>query len=225
MAKAAVIVGIGPGLGTAVARRFAREGFSLAVIARGRRTVEAAAGVPVLSLTADATDEPALHAALDTAVDRFGVPDVVVYNAAIIQADAPGELSAHGHLDAWAVNVVGAVSTAARLLPAMAERGSGTFLITGGMPEPKPDYLSLSLGKAGVRALASALDTRYRPDGVHVGSVTVHGPIAPGTAFDPDDIAEHYWRLHTEEPGSWRLEAHHTGQWSPSSSLSSPGSR
>lgn len=182
------------------------------VIARRREAVETLARelaphrVPVLPLAADATDEPALRAALDTAVRRFGTPDAVVYHAAIIQADALGELSARGHLDAWAVNVVGAVSTAARLLPEMAGRGSGTFLVTGGMPDPKPDYLSLSLGKAGVRALVAALDARYRPAGVHVGTVTVHGPITPGTEFDPDDIAEHYWRLHREDPehGGWR---------------------
>jgi NAD(P)-dependent dehydrogenase (short-subunit alcohol dehydrogenase family) len=215
---AAVLVGIGPGLGSAIARRFAREGYSLAVIARRRATVDVAArelapfGVPVLPLTADVTDEPTLDAALDTVVDRLGTPDVAVYNAALIQADALGELSPRGHLDAWAVNVVGAVSTSARLLPAMAKRGSGTFLITGGMPEAKPDYLSLSLGKAGVRALAAALDARYRPAGLHVATVTVHGPIAPGTAFDPDDIAERYWRLHTEDPASWRPEVDHRGR-------------
>lgn len=88
--------------------------------------------------------------------------------------------------------------------PALRARRA-TFLVTGGMPEPKPGYLSLSLGKAGIRALVAALDARYRPAGVHVGTVTVHGPIAPGSAFDPDDIAEHYWRLHSEELGSWRL--------------------
>lgn len=213
----AVVVGVGPGLGTAIARRFAREGFSLTVIARRRSTVDKLAQelaqyrVPVLPLAADATDEPALHAALDKAASRFGTPDVVIYNAAIIQADELGTLSARGHLDAWAVNVVGAVSTAARLLPEMAARGSGTFLVTGGMPDPKPDYLSLSLGKAGVRALVAALDERYRPAGVHIGTVTVHGPIAPGTAFDPDDIAERYWRMHGEAPGAWRLEVGHTG--------------
>ena len=213
----AVVVGVGPGLGTAIARRFAREGFSLTVIARRRSTVEKVARelaqfrVPVLPLAADATDEPALYAALDEAVSRFGTPDVAIYNAAIIQADELGTLSARGHLDAWAVNVVGAVSTAARLLPGMAARGSGTFLVTGGMPDPKPDYLSLSLGKAGVRALVAALDERYRASGVHIGTVTVHGAIASGTAFDPDDIAERYWRLHSEEPGSWRLEVGYTG--------------
>src|SRR5258707_260490 len=81
---------------------------------------------------------------------EFGVPDVVVYNAARIQTDEVGDLTARQHLDAWAVNVVGAITVAARVLPPMADRGSGTFIVTGGMPRPDPRYVSLSLGKAGI---------------------------------------------------------------------------
>jgi hypothetical protein len=91
----------------------------------------------------------------------------------------------------------------------MAERGSGTILITGGMPEPVPAYTSLSLGKAGVRTLAEILDRTYAPAGVHVATVTVAGGVAPGTAFDPDLIAEHYWELHSQPPEAWELERVH----------------
>jgi NAD(P)-dependent dehydrogenase (short-subunit alcohol dehydrogenase family) len=135
----------------------------------------------------------------------------VVYNAAIIQPDTPGQLPARAQLDAWAVNVVGALTAAAHIAPAMARRGSGSFIITGGMPEPKSQYVSLSLGKAGVRTLVTLLDQEYGPSGVHVASVTVDGPVAPGTAFDPDDIAEHYWRLHTQPRHRWQREVLHSG--------------
>ncbi|MEV0150215.1 MULTISPECIES: SDR family NAD(P)-dependent oxidoreductase [unclassified Nonomuraea] len=214
----AVIIGAGPGIGQAVARRFAREGLPIALIARSERTLRAAAeavapsGVPVVVLRADSTDQAGLTAALDKAAGAHGVPDVVVYNAAIIRADAPGELSVRGHMEAWAVNVVGALNAAAHVAPAMAARGSGTFLITGGMPEPKPEYVSLSLGKAGVRTLVTLLDQAYGPDEEHVASVTVAGPVAPGTDFDPDDIAEHYWRLHTQPRQEWEREALHAGR-------------
>lgn len=215
--SSAVIIGAGPGIGQAVARRFARQGMSIALVARSGRTLRAvgeavaAEGVPVLRLEADSTDEAALRAALDEAVRAHGVPDVVVYNAAIIRADRPGELSVRGHMEAWAVNVVGALNAAARLAPAMAARGHGTFLVTGGMPEPKPQYVSLSLGKAGVRTLVTLLDQEYGPAGVHVASVTVAGPVAPGTDFDPDDIAEHYWHLHTQPRTRWTHESLHAG--------------
>lgn len=213
----AVVIGAGPGIGRSVALRFAREGLPVALVARTGTTVEAVAGavaplgVRVVPLTADSADETALRAALDAAAAELGPPDVVVYNAAIIQPDSPGELSVRAHLDAWAVNVVGALTAAAHVAPAMAERGSGSFIVTGGMPEPEPRYVSLSLGKAGVRALVTLLDKEYGPSGVHVATVTVAGAVAPGTAFDPDDIAEHYWRLHTQPRHRWEREVVHGG--------------
>ncbi|MFC0626809.1 SDR family NAD(P)-dependent oxidoreductase [Kribbella deserti] len=211
----AVVIGAGPGIGTAVARRFAKEGLPVTVIARSRSTVdsaiEALGPVEALGVLADSTDAEALRSALDQAIEEYGTPEVVVYNAAIIQADSPGELAVQDHLDAWAVNVVGAITAAGHVLPAMAARGSGSFLVTGGMPEPVPAYTSLSLGKAGLRALVELLHTQYGESGIHVAEVRVDGPVAPGTAFDPEDIAEHYWQLHVQEPANWSRQFAHTG--------------
>jgi NAD(P)-dependent dehydrogenase (short-subunit alcohol dehydrogenase family) len=202
-----VVVGVGPGIGLAVARRFMREGMSAGLVARSEATVKAAAdglaGADVLPVTADVTDETALRSALDQVVDAYGVPEVVVYNAALIQADRIGDLTAQQHLEAWAVNVVGAITTASHLLPAMAARGSGSFLLTGGMPVPKPDYASLSIGKAGVRTLVTLLHQQYGAAGVHAASVTIGGGVAPGSSWDPDDLANHYWRLHRQDPAEW----------------------
>lgn len=213
----ALIVGAGPGLGSALARRFAREGLPVALIARSTQTLTSVAaevdglGGRVSTFPADSTDEPALRGAIESATVQQGVPDVVVYNAALIRPDTLTEATMRAHLDAWAVNVVGALLTAAQLLPAMAQRGSGSFLITGGMPDPKPTYTSLSLGKAGVRTLIDLLAEEYGPQGIHAASVTVDGSIAPGTDFDPDVIADHYWRLHRQAPGQWEREILHTG--------------
>ena len=140
---------------------------------------------------------------------------MLVYNAALIQSDALGELTAQQHLDAWAVNVVGAITAVAHLGPAMAQAGRGTILLTGGMPEPVPDVTSLSLGKAGVRALAHLAARAYEPSGVHVATVTVAGAVAPGSAFDPDEIAEQYWRLHTQPRGAWEREVLYSGPVTP----------
>ncbi len=110
------------------------------------------------------------------------------------------------------MNVVGAITAAAHLLPRMVEAGKGTYVITGGMPTPVPEVASLSLGKAGVRALTELLDKQFGSSGVHVATVTVGGTVAPGTAFDPDDIAEHYWRLDQQPPGSWEREVVYDGR-------------
>jgi NAD(P)-dependent dehydrogenase (short-subunit alcohol dehydrogenase family) len=211
----ALIIGVGPGIGQAVARRFAREGLPVALIARRKDTVAEAAeligslGVRAVPLAADAADEADLRAALDTAARELGEPDIVVYNAAAIRPDTVGELPYRDHLDTYAVNVLGALTAAAHTMPGMARRGRGTFVVTGGMPEMKPQYVSLSLGKAGVRALVELLDAEYGQSGVHVATVTVGGVVEPGTAYDPDDIAEHYWRLHTQPRGQWEREVLH----------------
>lgn len=206
----AVIIGAGPGIGRAVGLRLAREGLPVALIARTGATARTvaeeivAAGREALPLTADSADETALRGALDAAAERFGPPDIVVYNAAVIRADRIGELSVQAHLQAWAVNVVGAITAAAHVLPGMAARGHGTFIVTGGLPEPSPDRVSLSLGKAGVRALVTLLAEEYARSGVHVATVTV-----AGAAVDPQDIADEYWRLHVQPRDRWEAEVVH----------------
>jgi NAD(P)-dependent dehydrogenase (short-subunit alcohol dehydrogenase family) len=212
----AVIIGAGPGLGAALARRFAREGLPVALIARGPAVTELAAAIEAeggkaVGLRADATDGPALRAALDAAVEAHGVPDVLIYNAAIIQGDRPGELTRDQHLRAWEVNVLGALDAASHLAPTMAEQGGGTVLLTGGMPLPDARSTSLSLGKAGLRALTAILDQEYRLRGIHVATVIIDCHMVPGTDSDPELVAEHYWTLHMQPKDQWQLEVVHTG--------------
>ncbi len=213
----ALIIGAGPGLGGSIAHRFAREGMPVSLVARRSATVDAVArtlggsGAPVLPLTADVADEVGLRSALDAATGTFGSPSALIYNTGLIRSDAPGELSPDEHRHAWTVNVLGALTAATHLAPAMADNGGGSILITGGMPQVDARYTSLSLGKAGVRALTAVLHQQYGPAGVHVATVTVYGAIAAGTGFDPGDIAEHYWRLHTQPRGEWQLEVAYRG--------------
>jgi NAD(P)-dependent dehydrogenase (short-subunit alcohol dehydrogenase family) len=202
----AIVIGAGPGVGASVVRRLSREGLAVGAIARHGSALEGALG-----LTADVTDETALRGALDEIVERLAVPSILVYNAALVRRDRIGELTAQQQLDAWAVNVVGAITAVAHLAPQMVEAGGGTIILTGGMPEPVPDTTSLSLGKAGVRALAHLLAREYWPQGIHVATVTIGGAVAPGTAFDPDDIAEQYWRLHAQPEATWELEVVYSG--------------
>jgi NAD(P)-dependent dehydrogenase (short-subunit alcohol dehydrogenase family) len=206
----AIIVGAGPGIGTAVARRVAGEGLAVGIIARRETTVDSVleelSDADALGVTADVTDEPGLRTALDEIIDRFGVPELLVYNSALVRRDTIGELTARQQLDAWAVNVVGAITAVAHVAPAMVAAGGGTIVLTGGLPQPDPASTSLSLGKAGVRALTRLLDGAYGPCGLHVATVTVGGAVAPGGPYDPDEIAEQYWRLHQQPAGRWERE-------------------
>ena len=113
-----LVVGTGPGLGASVARRFAREGYRLTLVARSQPTVAAladelaGAGTDVTGLAADAGDPDRLRAALVPLFARAGAPGVVIYSAALPASDdlltvTPEQLAA-----AYAVNVIGAVVTA-----------------------------------------------------------------------------------------------------------------
>ena len=212
-----VIVGAGPGIATSVARRFAAAGMPAGLIARTEASIDATrqalagTGVAVAGATADAGQDDELAKALDILTGQLGVPDALVYNAGLIRRDRPGELSRQQHVTAYAVNVLGAMTAAVHVAPAMAAAGGGSILITGGMPEPDPALTSLSLGKAGVRALTTLLAGEYGPADIHVATVTVGGAVAPGGPFDPDLIAEEYWRLHTQRPEAWEYEVAFTG--------------
>jgi NAD(P)-dependent dehydrogenase (short-subunit alcohol dehydrogenase family) len=210
-----VIVGAGPGLGASIARRFAREGMSVGLIARRDppldRVVSSLGPVAVSRALADTADEHALAAALDKLSTELGGIECLVYNAAIIQQDAPGDLSSSQHQMAWAVNVVGAMTAATHVASEMARRGRGSIILTGGMPVPVASYTSLSLGKAGVRALTTMLADIYGPQGIHVATVTVGGHISPGTVFDPDEIADRYWLVHREPVSEWSREIDYSG--------------
>ncbi len=214
--SAGIVVGAGPGIGASVALRLARENLAVGMIARSEATIAAArsalADHDSLGLTADVTDEAQLRSALDEIVDRFGVPEILVYNVALIRRDEIGELSARQHLDAWAINVGGAITAIAHVAPRMARGGRGTILITGGMPEPLPEFTSLSLGKAGVRALTDLVARRFGPDGLHVATVTLGGAVAHDSPLSPDDVADEYWRLHNQPPTLWEREVLYAGR-------------
>jgi NAD(P)-dependent dehydrogenase (short-subunit alcohol dehydrogenase family) len=209
-----LVVGTGPGLGAAIARRFAREGYRLTLVARSEATIAGLAeelrtgGADVTVLQADAGDPERLRFALAPLFAGPGAPGVVIYNAALMTFDelltvAPKQLA-----DAYAVNVTGAALTAQVAVPAMREAGGGTLLFTGGgSADALPEALAtVSLGKVTLRAMATMLARQLREDDIHAGSLTILEQIAPGTPFDPDRIADAYWSIRAEDRDAWLEE-------------------
>jgi len=147
--------------------------------------------------------------------DGSGSPGVVVYNAAMLMPTdlltvEPGRL-----MTGYAVDVVGAVMTAQVFVPPMRSAGSGTVILTDGSAgvRPSPAIATVSLGKAALRSAGAMLASQLRDEGVHVVSVTVSGAVRPGTAFDPDLIADLYWRLHRQPRSEWTAEEPFDGAW------------
>jgi short-subunit dehydrogenase len=92
----------------------------------------------------------------------------------------------------------------------MEERASGAILLTGGglALAPNADYLSLSIGKAGIRTLAIGLFEPYRKKGIHVATVTVAALVLPESK-EAAPVAEHFWRLYNQPKDAWTAEAHY----------------
>ena len=204
------IVGMGPGVSAAVARRFSREGFKVAAIARRADALKAQTdALPgAQGYVADADDPASLAAALARVAADHGAPSVLVYNAAAMRYKPLAQLSAEELNADLRISIGGALAAAQAVLPAMREKGAGTLLFTGGgfAFEPMPEMASLGVGKAGIRNLTFSLFAELKEAGIHAATVTIGGLVKPGTAFDPDQIAEAYWTLHTQPQGSFERE-------------------
>lgn len=204
-----IIIGAGPGLGAAIARRFASGGFAVGLVARDRARLQALAeqcqdhGVDVASRSADAADPAGLAAAIAGLEAETGPCSALIYNAAVLAPRAPLALDVETIRRELDVNVIGALVAAQRVAPGMVARGEGAIIFTGGglALEPYPEWTSLALGKAALRNLSFSLYKELAPRGVHVAVVAVCGIVEAGGPFDPDRIAAEYWRLATAPRG------------------------
>jgi NADP-dependent 3-hydroxy acid dehydrogenase YdfG len=202
------IVGAGPGLGAAVARRFAAEGFSIALIARRPERVTelagrlASSGQPARGYAASVREPEALAGALQRAADDLGPIEILQYSP-IPQPEflRPVLETTIGDLTAAVeFSIYGPVAAVQQVLPGMRSLGRGTLLFVNGGSgaRPNPRVAGTSIAFAGEGAYASMLHTDLAADGVHVGQLIIPGGITPGhPTHDPDILAERLWTMHT----------------------------
>lgn len=224
--KVAAILGVGPGLGAAIARRFAREGYSVGLMARNEDGLSEIKqeikdeGATALTVSTDATEPSSVEQAFGKVREELGDPEVLVYNAGAFQMGGILEVSPEQFDFCFKANCAGAFYAAQQVLPAMQEAGRGTVLLTGATASMRgsANFAALATGKFGLRALAQSMAREFGPQGVHVGHVIIDGQIntprvremSPdrddSTMLSPDAIAESYWQLHNQDPTAWTLE-------------------
>lgn len=206
MAELCVIVGMGEGNGMAIARRFAKEGFTIAMVARNETKLQGyqatlqSEGITTHYFLADAADEAALTSAFGAIQAQLGTPGVLVYNAAVPRMESVLQTSYDTLVSDFRANVAGAIACVQAVLPAMQAAQQGTILFTGGgfALYPHPDFVSLSMGKAGIRVLANTLHAALKDSPLKVGTVTITGTVnGDDPKYSSDLIAEEYWKLHT----------------------------
>ena len=225
-----VVVGAGNGTGAEVAKRFARDGYSVAV---ARRNAEAlgplvaeieAAGGTARAFAADASDESAVAALFENAEAALGAVEVAVFNAAGFTMGSVLDTTVEAFEDMWRASALGGFLVGREAARRMAPRGHGTILFTGATAAMKAsaNFAAFASGKHGLRAVAQSMAKELGPKGIHVAHAIIDGIIdvprmqeavrdfaaAKGEdgLIDPRAIAEMYFWLHQQPRNAWTFE-------------------
>ncbi len=208
MPNSIIIIGAGPNLGAAVARRFGREGLSVGLVARDKHklaSIEADLArheIDAAYATADIRDADALSGAIESLAQALGPVEVLEYSPLpaaefmkpILETSVD---DVRGPLE---FSVLGAVAAVTAVVQPMLERGAGTILFTtgGAAINPYPLRAGVGISFAAEVAYARMLHDELADRGIHVGHTAIAGRIAPGEAHEPEDIADVLWKHHTE---------------------------
>ena len=210
-----LVVGAGPGISAATARRLGGQDHAIGLIGR-RAPVLAELGAElgqsvgrVEWAAADAGDPRSLQVAVAALIERLGPVDVLLYNVSVGRQAAVPDLAPEELLADVAAGAVGLQTAVLAVLPGMRERGSGTVLVTGGGSADRPITSMASLGvqKAALRALAEVQARTLAPEGIHVATVTVRGLVGEDQQIHPDRVAAVFTELVAETAGpreQWR---------------------
>ena len=219
--KVCLVTGVGPGTGTAIARRFSDD-YQVAMLARNAERLDSiAAQTPnAHAFPCDVTDAAALEASVAAVSAQLGAPDVVVHNAV---GGAFGEFTT---IDPavlernFAVNTIALLRLGQLVAPAMVERGSGAIICTGNTAayRGKPTFAGFAPTKAAQRILAESMARTLGPKGIHVAYLAIdavidlqwtrqRSPDAPDDFFcKPDDIAGEVWHLAHQPKSAWTFD-------------------
>lgn len=219
----AIIAGVGPGLGLAIARRFAREGYNVVMLARDAgKLAEFAKQDPdhLDAVACDLTVADDVSRAIEGASTRFGAPECAVFNAGAFSPGSVLELDPREFERCWRVGTFAGLLFVQKAARQMVKQGSGTILFTGATASLRSsaNFANLASPKFALRALAQSMARELGPLGIHVGHVIVDGRIrsdkydhvlaerGSDSQIEPDAAAEVYWNLHSQPRSAWSFE-------------------
>ncbi len=209
-----LLVGMGPGNGISIAKRFGREGFEILMVARNEEKLKtyvselAADGIRAQAYPADIADSESFTRVLEHIIAEHPDIEILHYNASSYNPAMPSQISLPVFLSDLNINVVGALLAAKAVFQQMKDSGHGTLFFTGGGTalQAPPALASLGMGKAAMRNLVFSIAQEGAPLGIHAATVTITGMVKAGTRFDPELIADEFWRLYQLPKEKWETE-------------------
>jgi NAD(P)-dependent dehydrogenase (short-subunit alcohol dehydrogenase family) len=228
--KVCVVIGAGDATGGAVARRFAREGYTAVVTRRSADKLKhlvgeiTEAGGKVHPFGSDARDEEQVVKLFREIETEIGEIEVFVFNIGGNVRFDIRDTTARVYRKVWEMTAFAGFLTAREAAKAMVPRGRGTMLFTGATASLRGGrgFSAFAGGKHAVRALAQSMARELGPQNIHVAHVVIDGAIdtewirenfpqraalkAQDGILDPDAIAENYWLIHRQPRSAWTHE-------------------
>ena len=218
----AVVVGVGPGNGQALGARFARAGYSVALLARDRaKLLSMAEAMPhARAYSCDVTDPASVHEAFEAIRQELGEVEVLLYNAGSgVFADFD-EATPEQFETGWRVNAMGSFLCAKQVVPEMERRGRGSIIFTGATASLRGNIKTAAFApaKAAQRSLAESMARYLWPKGIHVTLMIVDGLVEkPGiekfakdrsveSMIDPAALADTAFELHSQSRRGWSFQ-------------------
>ena len=216
------VVGVGPGNGAALARRFSKEGYAVALLARSTDFGQKlAAELPdARAYACDVADAKSVKETFAAIAADLGEVDVVAYNAGSGTWGTIEDISPEAFENAWRVNALGLLQVSQAVIPAMKRKGAGSIVVVGATASRRgmPRTTAFAPAKAAQRSLAEAMARHLWPAGIHVSLIILDGvvdlersraamPDKPDTFFiKADDVADTAWWLTRQPRSAWSFE-------------------
>ena len=227
--KIALIVGAGDYLGSALAKKFSKEGFSVVVTRRRGnlsklvKDIETLGG-EVIPFHSDARKEDQVVKLIETIETGLGQIDILIYNVGGNVKYKILDTSSRVYRKVWEMCALGGFLNAKEVLKYMIPRKKGSIIFTGASASlrGKEGFSAFSGGKQALRALAQSLAREVSSHSIHISHVVIDGLIENNNTkklfpkefekrpsegiLKPKDIAELYWQIHLQPKSSWSFE-------------------
>ena len=217
-----VVVGVGPGNGETFARRFAGEGYAVALLARrADRISTLERELPhSRAYVCDIADEAAVNTVFARIRAEMGDVTVLIYNAGKGVWGNVEKVSPQDFEQAWRINTMGLFLSAQAVIPSMRAAGHGTLIVTGATASRRgvAGTAAFAPAKAAQRALAESMARHLGPSGIHVALIIVDGVVggpetreafrdrADDQFIKPDAIADIALHLTRQDRSAWSFE-------------------